>query len=215
MPTKTETKETVVVTVSAKLVAQIKAQIDAQVTLESKKLATSKIIKSEAERLGYDEKQMRQMVVLSWREARGIKASASEKEIADFDLRSRPDISKVIALAYPVKEASLIEAIDQNEAIRAGKGPKGAKIIGENNLLEIARGNLTVAKFNKGIKPTRTKKNGSKLSPSDQLGNRFVSLYKEFVTAELVTEKEANRLFAEYFKAPEVAKKDEKEMAKS
>lgn len=208
MATKTETKAEVVVTSSPKLVSAIQSLNEATATVESRKVTLGKAIKAESERLGYDESQTRKMVVLSWREARAKEtAKMSEEQLAQFDLRARPDISKVMLLAFPAKEQELETALKQNADIRAGKGPKGAKVIGENTLLEIARGNQTVAKHNKGIKPKRKAKGPSKLGPEDQLGNAFVSLYKQFVASESVTEKRARELFDLYFREPEVDEK--------
>lgn len=216
MATETKTAEKVVVVASPKLVTAIKSLVEVAATLESKKVAVAKVIRTEAERLGYDEKQTRQMVVLSWRAARPkATEGVSEKQLADFDKSSQPDISKVMLLAFPSNEAEVEKAIAHNVAVATGKAPAGAKRIGENTLLDIARGNQTVAKHSKGIPPKRKEKQGSKLSPDDQLGNALANLWKQFVSSESVTPKRALELVNLYFCEPKVSEDDAEKMAKA
>jgi hypothetical protein len=140
--TKTETETAAEVTASAKVVALIVAQVSAAVTTLSKKRQTAEGARAEANRLGLDRKGASQMVALSWLAAFKMD-TAPDKERNAFLLKSRPDVSKVIALAYPAKPAELAKAYAHNDKLGA-TSPK-ANRIGENNLLEIARGNITCA----------------------------------------------------------------------
>lgn len=179
---KTEEKATVIVTVSAKVVEAIKNQLEAQTIATSRKVQTAQAVTSEASRLGYDKAQARQMVTLSWRKARGF-TSTDEKEIAAFDLSGRPDVSKVMLLAFPdaTTAPQLALAIAHNE-----KNPSKVARIGENRLLEIARGNQTFADAKAGKAIVRSVKDApaSKLPIADQFGNAIAALRKQFCDGE-------------------------------
>lgn len=139
MSTKTEAKSEVIVKTSAKVVAAIKAQVIVEAQALGKVAFTAKTIRQEADRLGYDEKQARQMTTLAWREAKGFKGT--EDQTKDFDLRCRPDVSKVIALAFPVAthEKDTQKAMAFNEKLGDQKHGR----ISSGKMLSIARGNLT------------------------------------------------------------------------
>lgn len=142
MSTTTKTATEVTVAASSKVTALIVAQISAAVTAFSKKRQTAEGIRSEADRLGYDRKQASEMALLSWVEAFNM-SKASEADLKRFTLKSRPDVSKVLALAYPDKPAELGKAYAHNDKLPANS-PKHNRI-GENNLLRIARGEATTA----------------------------------------------------------------------
>lgn len=137
--TKTEEKTAVIVKTSAKVIAAITAQISAEVTALGKQAQTGQTIRLEAKRMNYDEKQARQMATLCWREAKGFK-SKDEQEIKDFDLRNRPDVSKAIAIAFPVAthRADTDKALAHNEKVGGKHGR-----ISSSKVLDIARGKLT------------------------------------------------------------------------
>lgn len=183
----TEAKTKVEATVNAKVVSAIKAQLEAQTIATSKKVITAQTVVSEAKRCGYDKEQARKMLVLSWREARGFH-SKDEKEIALFDLSARPDVSKVMSLAYPddttviagkTAAQHLAAAIKHNE-----KNPAKATRIGENRLLEIARGNQSFEDAVAGKAITRAPRGKQaaveKLPPADQVGTAIAGLYQKF-----------------------------------
>lgn len=179
---KTEEKATVIVVVSAKVVEAIKNQLEAQTIATSRKVQTAQAVTAEAARLGYDKSQARQMVTLSWRKARGF-TSTDEKEIAAFDLSGRPDVSKVMLLAFPdaTTAPELAKAIAHNE-----KNPAKNSRIGENRLFEIARGNQTFADAKAGLPVARPTKDPvvSKLPIADQFGNAIAALRKQFCSGE-------------------------------
>jgi hypothetical protein len=146
MATETKTAEKTEVKTSAKVVGAIVALITAIATYISKKRLVAEAIVPEAKRMGLDEDGARAMVTASWLEAQGIKPSAATKEQKDA---VRFDVSKVMALAYPVNEkaaADLAKAYTFNDN---SKGKKQSRI-GEEKLLQIARGKLTFAEAQAG-----------------------------------------------------------------
>jgi hypothetical protein len=165
---------------SAKVIAAITALILAASTVLSRKRQVAEAIASEAKREGLDENGARKMATASWLEAKGIaadKATKAERDSVKFD------VSKVMTLAYPDKPDQLKAAYAFNDA-NADK-PKQARI-GENDLLEIARGNLTAKQAIAGKAPKRPAgKNGSGnldkvLSPSERMQNAFAGVFSNF-----------------------------------
>lgn len=147
MATETKTTEKTQVKTSAKVVGAIVALITAIATYVSKKRLVAEAIVSEAKRMGLDEDQSRAMVTASWLEALGIKPSEATKEQKDS---VRFDVSKVMALAYPADDkasADLAKAYAFNDT--NAKGKKQSRI-GEEKLLQIARGKLTFADVQAG-----------------------------------------------------------------
>lgn len=155
--TKTETKSEVEVKASAKVAALIVAVVSATVETVSRKRQLAEGIVAEASRAGYDKKQASQMVALSYVDAYKMD-KATESDRAKFMLKIRPDVSKVITLAYPAKPAELASAYAHNDKLPANS-PK-ANRIGENTLLEIARGNLT---FKQALANKAAKRQASRL----------------------------------------------------
>jgi hypothetical protein len=174
--TKTETKP--VVSTSAKVVGAIVALLTAAQTVISRKRAVAETVQSEAKRMGLDESQTRAMVTASWLEAQGIKLDAATKEQKDA---VKFDVSKVMALAYPNKPAELKAAFAHNDA--NATSAKQARI-GENTLLEIARGNLTAKQAIAGKAPKRnagkTGKLDKVLSVGERMQNSFAGVFASF-----------------------------------
>jgi hypothetical protein len=142
MATETKTAEKTQVKTSAKVVGAIVALITAIATYVSKKRLVAEAIVTEAKRMGLDEDGARAMVTASWLEAQGLKPSEATKEQKDA---VRFDVSKVMALAYPANDkaaADLAKAYTFNDS--NAKGKKQSRI-GEEKLLQIARGKLTFA----------------------------------------------------------------------
>jgi hypothetical protein len=174
MATETKTETEVKVEANAKCVALIRKIQENAAQGASLKVQLADVARSEGARLGLDEIGIRRMLALSWREAQGFKSS-DEKLQAAFDQGSRPDISKIMRLAYPVDkkaESNLVEAIKHNSLVGATRDR-----IGENKLLDISRGNLTFlqAKANKA-KPRRTGAVDKNVPPAEQLYNRVVEI---------------------------------------
>lgn len=142
MATETKTEKEVTVTASTKVAALIVAVVQAVVGAISKKRQLADGVRAEADRQGLDRKQASQMVALSYVAAFKME-KASESELAQFNLKMRPDVSKVIALAFPDKPSELAKAYAHNDKLPANT-PKQNRI-GENNLLRIARGEITCA----------------------------------------------------------------------
>lgn len=177
--TKTDEKTETQVKASAKVVAAIVALIAASATVISRKRQVAEAITSEAKREGLDESGARKMATASWLEAKGIKADAATKEQKD---QVKFDVSKVMALAYPTKPAELKAAYAYNDA--NANSPKQQRI-GENTLLEIARGNLTTKQAIAGKAPKRAAgRNGGGLdkvlSPSERMQNAFAGVFANF-----------------------------------
>jgi hypothetical protein len=127
--------------------------------------------------MGLDQKGVQQMLFLSWRVARGFK-STDESEIQDFDSENRFDVSKIMALAFPKAEAELNLAIAHNSKLGMKKGR-----IGENRLLEVARGSITAQQAIKGdsvkkIRARKAAKNAGKVS--EAMSESGVSSEKKF-----------------------------------
>jgi hypothetical protein len=174
--TKTETKP--VVSTSAKVVGAIVALLTAAQTVISRKRAVAETVQSEAKRMGLDESQARAMVTASWLEAQGIKPDAAtqdQKNAVKFD------VSKVMALAYPAKAAELKAAYAHNDA---HKDSAKQVRIGENTLLEIARGNLTAKQAISGKAPKRNASKTGKLdkvlSVGERMQNSFAGVFASF-----------------------------------
>lgn len=183
---KTETE--VQINTSTKVIAAIIAQVAAVALAISKKRYTAQTVKAEADRMGYDKKQAHKMVTLCWFEAHGMEKK-SEQEKADFLTRSRPDVSKVIALAFPEKQAELDKAYAHNDKL-GEKAPKQNRI-GENNLLKIARGESTVAEVLKIKAHNRAKKNNANLDAVLTKEERFANSIKAQLELHKVGQKDA------------------------
>lgn len=211
MATKTQTHTTTapaavvetVVETSTKVIALIKEQISASVTLISKKRATAEGVRAEADAKGYDKKQASQMVALCWIAAFGMQQAPEDKRQA-FLLKSRPDISKVISLAYPAKETELKKAYAHNDKLPAA-APKQERI-GENALLEIARGNATfsqtIAVKSHARKPAASGID-SVISPEERLTNAFNALFAQFKIGQKgkLTKEETTDIFNDAIEA--------------
>lgn len=180
MATETKTETKAIVSTSAKVVGAIVALLTAAQTVISRKRAVAETVTSEAKRMGLDESQARAMVTASWLEAQGIKPDAAtqdQKNAVKFD------VSKVMALAYPAKPAELKAAYAFNDANADNKIKQSR--IGENTLLEIARGNLTAKQAIAGKGPKRgAGKTGGKLdkvlSASERMQNSFAGVFASF-----------------------------------
>jgi len=145
----TEAKTTVIVKTSPKLVAAVKAQLDAEAKAIGKQTYTARMIRTEAERMSYDEKQARQMTFLAWREAKGFNAAKEgEESTKQFDNDNRFAISKIMTIAFPVEthKADLEKAIAFNEKLGDAKHGR----ISVSKLESISRGKLTFADAKEG-----------------------------------------------------------------
>lgn len=172
MSTETKAAVEVVVNTSTKVVEGITTYRKSAVETEGKFNRLAQVIQAEASRLGYDKKQARQMVVLSWRESAGFK-STDQAEITAFDQKYSTYISKVMTLAYPKSP----EAVAEYAKVVAFNDKAGSKKdrIGANTQLEVARGNITFEQALAGkadstpTKTTQTKASAeeSKISPDD------------------------------------------------
>lgn len=174
--TKTEEKTETQVKASAKVVAAILALMQASATVISRKRAVAESIVSEAKREGFDKSDAQKMATASWLEAKGIKTESATKEQKDA---VKFDVSKVMALAYPNKPAELKAAYAHNDA-NADK-PKQVRI-GENTLLEIARGNLTAKQAIAGKTPKRPAgRNGGALDTVVPVSKRMQNALAAFL----------------------------------
>lgn len=151
MATETKTEIKAEAKASSKVAALIVAIVAAGIETASRKRQLASGIVAEASREGYDKKQASQMVTLSYVEAFKMD-KASETDRKRFLDKIRPDVSKVMTLAYPAKPAQLAEAYAFNDKL--GTAPKGNRI-GENMLLEIARGNITAKQAIAGKAPKK------------------------------------------------------------
>lgn len=203
--TKTETKKETVVKTSAKVVEAIKTQLVAEATAYGKQAFTGKTIREEAKRMGYDEKQARQMATLCWREAKGFKGT--EEETSSFDLRARPDVSKAMSIAFPVQTHAkdVDKAIMHNEKIGSKHGR-----ISSSKVLDIARGKLTFAealagKSAQGGKTPEPKK-VEKLT-AETLENELAAIRARYVKPKMFTPEQArdiaDRVFCDGTYSPE------------
>jgi hypothetical protein len=177
MSTETKAKSEVIVQPSTKLVKLIEANLNAETTLQSARVALALGIRDEANRNGYDRDQAQTMVKLSFRAAKSFKSNDKD-EIRKFDEFYKSRVSTVMALAYPATDAAnaeLTKAINLNE-----KAAKKGDRIGENKLIEIARGKLTVADVQAGKTAPRTPSTTSKLPIADQIGNAIAGLFAKF-----------------------------------
>jgi len=145
-----EKAETIVAS-NAKVVTLIVAMVQGVISAVSRKVLLAEGIKAEADREGYDKKTASQMVAASWLTAFKMNEKPEAEQKA-FALKSRPDVSKVMALAFPDKPKELQKALAHNKALK--DAPKQDRI-GENNLLRIARGELT---FNDAVNAKADKK---------------------------------------------------------
>lgn len=175
MSTKTIVAAEVTVSSNAKVTALIVAQISAQVSAFSKKRATAEGIRSEADRLAYDRKQASEMALLSWVAAFNMD-KASEADLKRFTLKSRPDVSKVMALAYPDAPKELALAYAHNDKLPANS-PKHNRI-GENNLLRIARGEAKTAEvLNAKAEVKRQSSLDATFTPQERMQNSFAGIF--------------------------------------
>lgn len=182
MSTKTETKAEVTVAASTKVTALIVAQISAQVSAFSKKRQTAEGIRSEADRLGYDRKQASEMALLSWIVAFSME-KADEPTLKRFTLKSRPDVSKVLALAYPDAPSELAKAYAHNDKLPVNS-PKHNRI-GENNLLRIARGEAKTAEvLNAKAEVKRQSSLDATFTPQERMQNSFAGIFQSHKVAE-------------------------------
>jgi hypothetical protein len=174
MATEAKTKTEVEAKASAKVVGLIIAVAAATIETSSRKRTLAEGIAAEASRNGYDKKQAAQMVSLSYLEAFKMD-KATEAERAKFLLKIRPDVSKVLALAYPAKPKELEAAYAHNDKLGANT-PK-ANRIGENMLLEIARGNVTAKQAIAGKQPKRnTSTLDSAITPAKRFENSVAGI---------------------------------------
>lgn len=182
MATETKTKPAVeaVVEASTKIVALIITLEKAKASYISKKRALAEGIKSEAARQAYDRKQANAMAVASWFAAFNIDM-ADEKAVEAFGKKSRPDIAKIMSMAFPsdVKaEKELNRAYLLNDKLK--DAPKQERI-GENNLLRIARGEVTVDELLK-VKAEKKKEKTSTLdsttTPVERWTNSVIGIIK-------------------------------------
>lgn len=181
MATKTATKEEVTVSSNAKVIALIVAQINATVSAFSKKRQTAEGIRSEADRLGYDRKQASAMAALCWLDAFNMQ-KASDEDKAKFTLKSRPDVSKVLALAYPDAPKELQAAYAHNDKLSANS-PKHNRI-GENNLLRIARGEVKTAEvLNHKAEVKRQSSLDATFTPQERMVNSFAGVFQSHKVA--------------------------------
>lgn len=185
MSTKTETKPAaeVVVAANAKVTACVITVATAAAGTLSKKRILSDTVRAEADREGYDKSQAAKMVAASWLAAFKMD-TATEAERAAFSLKSRPDVSKVVTLAYPAKPAELEKAYAHNDKLGV-TAPKHNRI-GENTLLEIARGNVT---FNQAINAKAASKAKSGLDAVSTPQERFANSIKGILSMHKVGEK--------------------------
>jgi hypothetical protein len=178
----TQVKTEVNVESNAKCVALIARILKHEVEGESLKLQLAKLALDEGKRQGFDKEQIKTMIVLSWREARGFKSKA-ENEIRAFDFEQRSSVSKIMALAYPANTSA---ASDLEKAI-AHNSKVGVKRdrIGENRLLDITRGKLTFddAIAGKSIERAKAAKKEQKASFTAEAENVKVSPSVRFTNA--------------------------------
>jgi hypothetical protein len=179
----TETKTKTEAVASAKVAEAIRALADAKIVAEGKVLTTVRTTQSEAKRLGYDKDTARQMVVLSWRRALNLSDKADEETIAAFDKTNRPDVSKIMLLAFPDDSVrgEIEKVLAHNE-----KHPAKNQRVGVNRLYEVARGNQKAAEAIAHKPLTRVVKDPvvSKLPVSKQFGNAIAALRKQFCNGE-------------------------------
>ena len=176
MATEAKTATIIVVEASTKVAAAITELVKATVNVISKKRALAEIGRSEANRLGYDRKQASQMFALSWSMAYGYDR-APEAERNAFLLKSRPDISKVVSLAYPENPAELAAAYAHNDKL-GNKVCRGERL-GENMLLEISRGNLTFKQAT-AVRKAKSKKVNPVLTFAERFENVITRQLGEF-----------------------------------
>lgn len=195
MATKTETKTDVAVIVNsnAKVVTLIIAVVEATIGAISRKRQLAEGIRSEADREGYDRKQASQMVAASYQTAfkldepqfKGQTPAELEAAQKAFALKSRPDVSKVLALAYPEKSAELKKAYAHNDKLK--NAPKQDRI-GENNLLRIARGEITCAEA-LATKQANKEKTSSKLDSVSTPAERWANSVKGIILMHHIGQK--------------------------
>lgn len=180
--TDTQVKPEVSVESNTKCVALIQRILRHEAEGESLKLQLAKLALAEGARLGYTKDQIRQMVVLSWREARGFKSKA-ENEIRAFDFEQRSHVSKIMALAYPVSDTAASElekAIEHNKKVQISRNR-----IGENRLLDITRGKLTAQDVidGKTVERAKAAKKAEKPSFTAEVENTKVPPQARFCNA--------------------------------
>jgi hypothetical protein len=177
MSTETKAKSEVIVQPSTKLVKLIETNLKAETALQSARVALALGVRDEANRNGYDRDQANQMVKLSYRAAKGFKSN-DKAEIKKFDDFYKSRVSTVMALAYPATDAAasdLTKAISFNE-----KATAKADRIGENKLIDIARGRLTLADVQAGKVAPRQAATTSSLPMPEQIGNAIAGLFAKF-----------------------------------
>jgi len=180
MATETKEKTETNVESSAKCVAMIQRIDKGTAEVASFKIQLAKLALDEAARCGYTtENEVRKMLALSWRDARGFKSSDETLQAA-FDQSARPDVSKIMRLAYPVEgaEKELEKAIAHNEKVGASRGR-----IGENRLLEVARGNLSYADAKAGKAKERKPRESaldSTVPPAERFHNAVAGLIAQY-----------------------------------
>jgi len=213
MATETKEKTETNVEASAKCVSMIQRIDKNSAEGASLKIQLANLALSEASRCGYtEESEVRKMLALSWREARGFKSSDETLQNL-FDQQSRPDVSKIMRLAYPVKTAviegktvepakELEKAVSHNEKVGARRDR-----IGENSLLNIARGNISFQDAKTGKAKQRAARSSGPVTGAgappiaDQFHNEVAGLigkYKalsideiEKIFAKIVAERQA------------------------
>lgn len=212
MATKTATieKTETVVQASTKVVEAIIAQVKLGVRVVSAKRHTAETVQNEAKRMGLTErKDITKMVAASWLEAHDINDKTPDADRKSAEQQYRPDVSKIMTLAYPEKKAAteLEKAYAFNDKLK--DAPKQQRI-GENKLLEIARGNVSFAQI--GAAKTPTKRTTDGLDSVSTKENRFsasasnICQIHKIGSKDRLTAQEAIALFTEAANAYVTAK---------
>ena len=194
MGTQTQVKTAPIVAgkVSTKLVSAIKAFALSTVQTFGLQRAVSVCLLSEANKLKLDQNGARKLAADSWavayrQDAASLKIDNEDwtqvqidQAVAIFAMKSRPDVSKAMRLAYPASDkakAELEKAYAHNDALPANT-PK-AERIGQNTLLEIARGEKSCADALAVKASGKAKKSGldSVSTPAERLQGSFKGIF--------------------------------------
>lgn len=163
----TQTAVAAIVATTPETVKAAGTWMKAETGVQSSRVNFAKVTRTVADRNGWNREQARDLAKYSLREAGGMKGK-SEAEVKDFDDLWKSRVSTILTLAYPVDThaGDVKQAIAENEK---GNLPR----IGENKLIEIARGNITLADVRAGKKPTRNSASGSTstMTPSEKFAN--------------------------------------------
>jgi hypothetical protein len=191
--TNTEAKASVAVTVTPKLLTALSEYVSAQTSLTGKFNALAETLRAEANRQGLDRDGANKLAQAAWIEFHKLPSTEP------LPMKYRPDVSKVLTLAYPAKPAAekeLRAAQDHNK-----KAGATAARIGVNTLLEIARGNITVKQALNGKAASKRSKSGLDTVSTPQ--ERFAASVKGMLethrvgTKNRVSADEAAKIFAD------------------